>query len=423
MSNSFHTHKQSFNNPLKYVFNLLLACCYWPIRKKGRNNGVAGHLQYDKIQDKYFRFDVRMLTIDHEMEHYQSENQYMLNNQDISLLAIGGKNDCLVATVSVSSDIRCYDPYAFQPLTYIKRSIKLSLPLPLLSSSLSSSSSSSTSLSASFEVNSLPSNIHPINSHLSLRNRFPTNCCNKSSKDYDINTSSTLIARTSGNVLKTIVDGISVEDKDNEDDFLTEDHLSTLVENTHATTDACSLTFQPIWCLDIFDYYVLAGCGDGRLEVWDSKTGELAYIHYPMDNIGRHEISARAALGITVLKTAYWGAVVARLSGTLDLLEMLEDCGDHTNNSEQKKRTKSIKYRIRHTIQAHQQPVTRLEIIDSLKDEDFIHTFGSRGCLISGSLDNTLKVFSLDQAKYIYTLNGHCGGISITAIDQVRRIL
>lgn len=236
-----------------------------------------------------------------------------------------------------------------------------------------------------------------------------------------------MIAKTDGTVLKTLFDGITMENEDDDENVDLENE--TTPEHSAGVPD-----FRPIWSLDIYDRYVLAGCGgdDGRLEVWDAYTGQLVSV-YLSDHLRngfdgsfatQATSSSAASLAITSLKATYWGVALARINGWLELLDLTgtgEDrystfCSPNTTATPSSSR---IGYRLRCRLQAHQQPVSRLEVIDSLEDEDFIKIFGSRGCLISGSLDHTLKVYSLDQGKLIYTLNGHCGSIMTTFVDPV----
>lgn len=228
--------------------------------------------------------------------------------------------------------------------------------------------------------------------------------------------------------MKTICDGISVEkDFDDEDD----DNESNATKKIHADYPLGDLHFRPIWCIDIFDRYILAGCDDGRLEVWDAHSGQLSSVHYPENLITDFSDSDNCSYqrnAITTLKVTYWGVVLARFNGAIDLLQVeLNNDTKYTGliSSQPNKSNSAVKnvppieYKLKQSIQAHKQPIVRLEIIDSLEDEEFLEVFGSRGCMITGSLDTTLKVFSLDNGKSIYTLNGHCGAIMTTSIDPV----
>lgn len=70
---------------------------------------------------KLFRFDITLLNIDRESEIYQNENQFLLNNQDIDLISTNTQTT-LVATCSMSSDIRVYDALTCETLSFVKRS-------------------------------------------------------------------------------------------------------------------------------------------------------------------------------------------------------------------------------------------------------------------------------------------------------------
>ena len=378
----------SLNQPL----NLLIQ-----VKTILRLTNTYGYQQLEQME-KFLKFDFHNLTINYDNESYQNDSQFMLNNQDIDLISVS-KTNSLVASSSMSSDIRVYDSLTCETLTYIKRS----------------KATANDSIQNEETLVGVPQRVNHLSSNSPIKNE-------------------TVIARSSGNLLKTIINGIGME-IDNE-------YRNDLGNGNG--NEKCSLDgfeWRPIWCIEMFDRYVLAGCGiDGRLEVWDAYSGELAYVHYP----DHHDRSDPQSANITVMRTTFWGVVIARINGTLDLLEVDQQkdmkCSfgsminqrtstinnKSSNNVQTSKECQnlmetkfSIKYRLRNTVQAHQQPITRMEIIDSLEEEDFIRAFGSRGCLITGSLDNTLKVFALDQAKFMYTLNGHYGGISATSIDQV----
>lgn len=325
-----------------------------------------------------------MLNVCEEEEVYINENQFMLHNQDIDRIA-ANVNTSLVATASMSGDIRIYDALACEPLAYIQRS----------------------------KFNGYNSN-NEDQSNKKIDNQ--TVRSQKSAQN-----SKALLAKTSGNILKAIVHGVSVDNCNDIDDF--DGAYDGEEEENSPFKD---ISFEPIWCLDIFDHYILAGCGgDGRLELWDTKTGRLESVHC-CEMAGQNMISHQ--FGITAMKVAYWGVAIARMNGMLDLLEIEQNYDyrmhrvnrmNYENSNTECRVKRAITLRLKHRTSLHKQPIMRLEIIESLDDEDFFKIFGSKGCLITGSLDGTLKVLSLSNAQVLYSLNGHCGGVVVTSIDQV----
>ncbi len=426
-------------------FGLLDTFTSFVLRRPNRSNSGYSRLETEEME-RYLHFDVHLLRDDEEREAYRTESQYLLNHQDIDLIATCSQN-ALVACCSMSGDIRVYDALTCENLVYIKRS-KTATAVMATAAGNGRSSVSPPEESFSGEHSSHAMEIASPSQQMQLRRRqlLPSSTPNSHS-------SASLVARTSGNLLKTIIDGISVEDSHDEDE---EDPQNS--NGSGSSSPLGGLPYQPVWCLDIFDRYVLAGCGggDGRLEVWDAHTGQLAYVHQATTTAAANsagpgiDLSEEESKAITAMRVTFWGVALARIDGSIELLEAeqrkdVKYClpaaagggGTSSHNrmansggggggpggpggcSSLVETQFSIKYRLKHTIQAHQQPITRMEVIDSLEDEDFLKAFGSRGCLITGSLDNTLKVFALDQAKFVYTLNGHCGGISTTSIDQV----
>lgn len=71
--------------------------------------------------EKNYRIDISMLNFDREKERFGSEKQFLRANQDIDLVAASVKTS-LVATASMSGDIRVYDALSCEVLTYVKRS-------------------------------------------------------------------------------------------------------------------------------------------------------------------------------------------------------------------------------------------------------------------------------------------------------------
>ena len=350
--------------------------------------------------DRLLRIDISILNYDREKEAYTDEKQYFLDNQDIDLIATNLQTP-LVAASSLSGDLRMYDALTCESLAIIKRS--------------------------NYMMNDSSSSIFPYKPSRII-DEMLTNVDDNYEKQNASNGEAPVVIKTEGNILKTLFYGIQNDDvvSNCEDDNL-DDHHEYLEFNNDRFK---SLDFRPIWCMDIYDKYVLLGCGgdDGRFEVWDAYTGCLSFVYYPdaYRNANEDFKKPNDSYAITVIKSTYWAVALARLNGQLEILELDQFKEDKYStifqpdtSSSQTKCHDQINYRLKFRIQAHKQPITRVEIIDSLEDDEFIRVFGSRGCLISGSMDTTLKVFALDNFKLMYTLNGHCGAIMTTAIDPV----
>ncbi|CAG2162507.1 unnamed protein product [Oppiella nova] len=160
-----------------------------------------------------------------------------------------------------------------------------------------------------------------------------------------------------------------------------------------------SLPFEPIWCSDIFGKLVIIGCRSGRLEVWDALNGNLCFFYD--DNKS----------GVTALKATNTKLVVARLNGTLEIfnLEIINGFSVSISSSTSQScphpaKGQVIRYNLMHSIRAHLQPITALQIESSN--------------VITGGLDHLLKVYRTDTANCLFTLHGHCGGITAIHIDQ-----
>ncbi len=164
-----------------------------------------------------------------------------------------------------------------------------------------------------------------------------------------------------------------------------------------------TLPFEPIWCCDIFGKLVILGCRNGRLEVWDALNGNLCF--YYDDNKS----------GVTALKATNTKLIVARINGTLEIfnLEIINGFSVSISSSSQSTphpaRDQVIRYNLMHSVRAHLQPITSLQIESSN--------------VITGSLDHSLKVYRSDTANCVYTLHGHCGGITNIHIDQVINLI
>ena len=352
--------------------------------------------------DRLLRIDISILNYDREKETYTNEKQYLLDNQDIDLIATNVQTS-LVAASSLSGDLRIYDALTCESLATIKRSNQMIIDF----------SSSMFSYKPSIIIDEMQTKVD-----------------DHHEKQRMSNDKAPVVIRTEGNILKTLFYGIQndVDAVNNYDNVDFDGHCESF--NSNNDQSKC-LDFRPIWCIDIHDKYVLLGCGgdDGRFEAWDAYTGQLSFVYYPdAYRNGNEDLEFKKSndsYALTVIKSTYWAVALARLNGQLEILELEQFKEDkystifQHDTSSQTKCCDRISYRSKFRIKAHKQPITRIEIIDSLEDDEFIRVFGSRGCLISGSMDTTLKVFALDNFKLMYTLNGHCGSIMTTAIDPV----
>lgn len=179
-----------------------------------------------------------------------------------------------------------------------------------------------------------------------------------------------------------------------------QNNLNTSEINVINAVDS-PVKYSPIWCCEIFGKLIIVGCSDGRIEVWDAINGQL-YWHY------EEHLS-----GVTGLKATKTKLVVTRLNGTLEIfhLEIINGfCIDiaSANSCSPSPRPalgQMIRYNLQHSLRAHLQPITSFQIESTN--------------IITGSLDHLLKVYRCDTANCVYTLHGHCGGITVIHIDQV----
>ncbi|XP_059607670.1 sterol regulatory element-binding protein cleavage-activating protein [Phlebotomus argentipes] len=175
---------------------------------------------------------------------------------------------------------------------------------------------------------------------------------------------------------------------------------------------------SPIWCLDFVDNLIAVGCSDGRVEFWEGSTGNLKCV---LDD------EKKVRNGVTHIKLSGDRVIVARLCGRVDFLRLETysqgkqiDWGFTSAYRRTHIRTGSTGSlaMIHHSTatgeelrciveiqhKAHQQSITCLEVM--------------HGTVFTGSQDNTLKVFRLDNRSLQYTLHGHYGPITCLFIDQ-----
>ncbi|KPM11058.1 hypothetical protein QR98_0096240 [Sarcoptes scabiei] len=312
--------------------------------------------------EKLFTINISMLNYDKEKLSYSSEKEFSLDNQEIDLIAATVETS-LIATVSMSGDIRVYDSLTFECLGSIKRS--------------------------------------KAKGQFSFFKAFTYEDETKSDKP-----NSPIVVKSEDNLLRKWFLSLENDSNHEKNTFLQEDF----------NEDTEKIDFRPIWSIDLFDRFVLIGCGgdDGRLEVYDAYTGRLVFVYTP-------ETPNKTSLGITAIKSTLWGVVLARLNGQLEILELMDQYKPKNYNSiHSMSDSKTILYTSKSLIQAHKQPLSSIEIIDFTNEDEFLKIFGIRGCLITGSLDTTLKVFALENLKLIFTLRGHYGPINTAVIDSVR---
>ncbi|KAK6639923.1 hypothetical protein RUM43_008200 [Polyplax serrata] len=192
------------------------------------------------------------------------------------------------------------------------------------------------------------------------------------------------------------------------------EHCNFMTENSDCGKSSINNTkaVPPIWCMDCLENVIAVGCSDGQIEFWDCTSGGL---QCSFDD-GSH-------VGVTSVKLCDNKVVVARLNGSLDLLQLDSQnrrqsdwgftsfrrthvrTGSAGSALDWEKPSENMKCRKLSTIKAHQQPIAVLEC--------------ESGRILTGSQDHTLKVFRLDDISLQYTLHGHCGPITCMFIDKV----
>ncbi|GAB6026796.1 hypothetical protein CHUAL_013289 [Chamberlinius hualienensis] len=169
---------------------------------------------------------------------------------------------------------------------------------------------------------------------------------------------------------------------------------------------------SPIWCIDCKDNLIVVGCGDGRIEMYHSKTGVLRYLHE--SDLGQ---------GIVSIRIYNNTIVAARLNGSIEFLEMsVQQPNSPFCQPTMHRRIDGITEPLSHSgsyyfgdgdivcqwshqVKAHQQPITVLAV--------------EGGKAVTGSQDHSLKVFRVDGAMCLYTLHGHYGPITSLFIDKL----
>ncbi|XP_060568692.1 sterol regulatory element-binding protein cleavage-activating protein-like [Ruditapes philippinarum] len=191
----------------------------------------------------------------------------------------------------------------------------------------------------------------------------------------------------------------------------------TLSDTSMNDSSNLELAPSPIWCLACRGNVVIAGCGNGKIEFWDSTTGALKCLYGESD------------VGVTGINFIGKKVIVARLDGSIDFLELETFQNPRISTplspSSLNKKIKGHSRHLSHTrtgsddlrlwdevihctqvqhTQAHHRPITVLL------------TEGGR--IVSASQDFTLKVFRLEDYRCLYTLHGHTGAITCLYLDK-----
>ncbi|XP_073533186.1 sterol regulatory element-binding protein cleavage-activating protein [Phyllobates terribilis] len=160
-----------------------------------------------------------------------------------------------------------------------------------------------------------------------------------------------------------------------------------------------------VWSLGLQGNLIVAGRSNGKLEVWDAIEGVLRCSNGDCQS------------GITALVFLNHRIVAARLNGSLDFFSLdlqkssspLQFRGAAVRSAVPSSPLYSsddiIRCHMTHTVScAHQKPITVLK--------------AAAGRLVTGSQDHTLRVYRLEDACCLFTLQGHSGGITAIYVDQ-----
>uniref|UniRef100_H2Z5K6 Sterol regulatory element-binding protein cleavage-activating protein n=1 Tax=Ciona savignyi TaxID=51511 RepID=H2Z5K6_CIOSA len=165
---------------------------------------------------------------------------------------------------------------------------------------------------------------------------------------------------------------------------------------------------SPVWCLTTCGSFVVTGCQDGSIEVWDSMSGALKCHH----DTGKP--------GVVFIESELMRIVAARLNGTLDFFILdgtrslfnnvfLGTTSRHRNNSAElpmDRNSNLITLQLIYTVKsAHQQPISAFKV--------------ALGRVLTGSCDHTLKLFTIQDARFQSTMFGHTGPITVLHVDKV----
>ncbi|XP_077972967.1 sterol regulatory element-binding protein cleavage-activating protein-like isoform X2 [Styela clava] len=162
-----------------------------------------------------------------------------------------------------------------------------------------------------------------------------------------------------------------------------------------------------VWCMVCVKNFIVTGCENGRIEIWDAKSERLKCAH----DVGK--------AGVCGLVAEDKKLVAARINGSLDFFSMEATFFHSTapvqyrgpprmRNDSQSFQDISfsdvLTLQLFHTVKtAHQQPITVFKM--------------AMGRVLTGSCDHTLKLFTLQDGRCLFTLYGHKGAISALYMD------
>ena len=177
--------------------------------------------------------------------------------------------------------------------------------------------------------------------------------------------------------------------------FQYRDHDSSLLA-TIAETDS-----KPcVWSVVSSGQFIVVGCSNGEIEVWDSVSCALQCTYDDCDG------------GVVGLACEERRIVAARITGRLDFF-VIED---YLERQRSHKRSPSdillknhsgciVNLQLLHTVKsAHQQPICAFEM-----------------CMrrvLTGSRDHTLKLYNFQDAKCQFTMFGHSSPVTIVYMDK-----
>ncbi|KAK7488750.1 hypothetical protein BaRGS_00020047 [Batillaria attramentaria] len=187
-------------------------------------------------------------------------------------------------------------------------------------------------------------------------------------------------------------------------------------DNPFAGDDSELDPASPVWCLTVKDGLIVAGCGNGRIEMWEGESGRLK-CQYSISTAG---VTAICFVGNRV--------TTARVDGSIDFLDLetfhnpsllpppttqssrMQRGSGHSrqysagNIRQMRLWEDTIRCNCFASVRAHQRPINCLQCE------------GDR--LVSASQDHTLKVFRLEDCICLYTFYGHEGGVTALCLDK-----